>query len=61
MVDLLELNTAPIAVTCHASQPHVVSRVEKIKAFGCTDRRRASGGRTFNSKESDHQQCQEDI
>ncbi|MCG9129727.1 DUF169 domain-containing protein [Candidatus Poribacteria bacterium] len=55
--DLLELDTAPIAVTFHESQPNSVSRVEKVEASGCTYWKRASEGKTFYTEASDHYNC----
>ena len=55
--ELLELDTAPIAVTFHQSQPNDVSRVEKVEASGCTYWKRASDGKTFYTEASDHYNC----
>ena len=55
--ELLELDTAPIAVTFHKSQPNDVSRVEKVEASGCTYWKRASEGKTFYTEASDHYNC----
>jgi uncharacterized protein (DUF169 family) len=55
--ELLELDTAPIAVTFHESQPNDVSRVDKVEASGCTYWKRASEGKTFYTEASDHYNC----
>ena len=34
--ELLNLETAPITVTFHDTQPDNISRVEKVEASGCT-------------------------
>ena len=54
---LLDLETVPIAVTFHESQPEGVSRVEKAEASGCTYWKRASEGKTFYTEASDHYNC----
>ncbi|MDE0637029.1 MAG: DUF169 domain-containing protein [Candidatus Poribacteria bacterium] len=55
--DLLNLETAPVAVTFHESQPDDVSRVEKVEPSGCTYWKRASEGKTFYTEASDHYNC----
>ncbi len=55
--ELLDLETAPIAVTFHEAQPDGVSRVEKVEASGCTYWKRASEGNTFYTEASDHYNC----
>ncbi len=55
--ELLNLETAPVAVTFHESQPDDVSRVEKAEASGCTYWKRASEGKTFYTEASDHYNC----
>ena len=54
---LLDLETAPVAVTFHNTQPDGVSRVEKVEAAGCTYWRRAAEGKTFYTEASDHYNC----
>ena len=54
---LLNLETAPIAVTFHDVQPDDVSRTEKVEASGCTYWRRAAEGKTFYTEASDHYNC----
>ena len=54
---LLQLETNPIAVTFHESQPNDVSRVDKVEASGCTYWKRASEGKTFYTEASDHYNC----
>ena len=54
---LLDLETAPVAVTFHDAQPNGVSRVEKVEASGCTYWKRASEGKTFYTEASDHYNC----
>ncbi len=54
---LLNLETAPVAVTFHDTQPDGVSRVEKAEASGCTYWRRAAEGKTFYTEASDHYNC----
>ena len=54
---LLNLETTPIAVTFHDTQPEGVSRVEKVEASGCTYWRRAAEGKTFYTEASDHYNC----
>lgn len=55
--DLLDLETAPVAVTFHDAQPDDVSRVEKVEPSGCTYWKRASEGKTFYTEASDHYNC----
>ena len=55
--ELLNLETAPVAVTFHESQPDDVSRVEKVEPSGCTYWKRASEGKTFYTEASDHYNC----
>ena len=55
--ELLDLETAPVAVTFHDAQPDGVSRVEKAEASGCTYWRRAAEGKTFYTEASDHYNC----
>ena len=54
---LLNLETAPIAVTFHEAQPDNVPHVEKVEASGCTYWRRAAEGKTFYTEASDHYNC----
>ena len=54
---LLNLETAPVAVTFHDAQPDNISRVEKAEASGCTYWRRAAEGKTFYTEVSDHYNC----
>ena len=54
---LLNLETVPVAVTFHDTQPEDVSRVEKVEASGCTYWRRAAEGKTFYTEASDHYNC----
>ena len=54
---LLNLETAPVAVTFHDTQPDGVSRVEKVEASGCTYWRRAAEGKTFHTEAPDHYNC----
>ena len=55
--ELLDLGTAPIAVTFHDTQPDNISPVEKVEASGCTYWRRAAEGKTFYTEASDHYNC----
>jgi len=55
--ELLDLETAPIAVTFHETPPEEVPRVEKVEASGCTYWKRASEGKTFYTEASDHYNC----
>ncbi len=55
--ELLDLETAPIAVTFHDTPPEDVPRVEKVEASGCTYWKRASEGKTFYTEASDHYNC----
>lgn len=54
---LLNLETAPVAVTFHDAKPEGVSRIEKVEASGCTYWRRAAEGKTFYTEASDHYNC----
>lgn len=54
---LLNLETAPVAVTFYDTQPDGVSRVEKVEASGCTYWRRAAEGKTFYTEAADHYNC----
>ncbi|MYB00251.1 hypothetical protein F4X90_11325 [Candidatus Poribacteria bacterium] len=54
---LLNLETPPVAVTFHDTQPNSISRVEKAEASGCTYWRRAAEGKTFYTEASDHYNC----
>lgn len=54
---LLGLDTTPIAVTFHDTQPKDISRVEKVEASGCTYWKRASEGKSFYTEPSDHYNC----
>ncbi len=54
---LLNLETAPVAVTFHDAKPEGVSRIEKAEASGCTYWRRAAEGKTFYTEASDHYNC----
>ncbi len=54
---LLNLETASVAVTFHDTQPDSISRVEKTEASGCTYWRRAAEGKTFYTEASDHYNC----
>ena len=55
--ELLDLETAPIAVTFHDTPPDDVPRVEKVEASGCTYWKRAAEGKTFYTEASDHYNC----
>ena len=54
---LLNLETAPVAVSFHDTQPAGVSRVEKTEASGCTYWRRAAEGKIFYTEAADHYNC----
>ena len=54
---LLNLETAPVAVTFHDARPDDVARVEKTEASGCTYWRRAAEGKTFYTEAADHYNC----
>ena len=54
---LLNLETAPVAVTFRDARPDDVSRVEKTEASGCTYWRRAAEGKTFYTEATDHYNC----
>ena len=54
---LLNLETAPVAVTFHDARPDDVFRVEKTEASGCTYWRRAAEGKTFYTEAADHYNC----
>ena len=54
---LLNLETAPVAVTFHDAKPDGVSRIEKAEASGCTYWRRAAEGKIFYTEASDHYNC----
>lgn len=54
---LLDLETAPVAVTFHDAQPANVPHVKKVEASGCTYWRRAAEGKTFYTEASDHYNC----
>ena len=55
--ELLDLETAPIAVTFHEAHPVDVTHIEKVEASGCTYWRRAAEGKTFYTEASDHYNC----
>ncbi len=55
--ELLGLDTRPITVTFHDTQPDDVPRVEKAEASGCTYWSRAAEGKTFYTEASDHYNC----
>ena len=54
---LLNLETAPVAVTFHDTHPDNVPHTEKIEASGCTYWRRAAEGKTFYTEAPDHYNC----
>ena len=54
---LLNLETAAVAVTFHDTRPERVSRVEKVEASGCSYWRRAAEGQTFYTEAADHYNC----
>ena len=54
---LLNLETAPVAVTFHDAHPDNVPRTEKVEASGCSYWRRAAEGKTFYTEASDHYNC----
>lgn len=54
---LLNLETSPIAITFHDTQPKGVPHTEKVEPSGCTYWRRAAEGKTFYTKASDHYNC----
>ncbi|MYK16724.1 hypothetical protein F4055_00960 [Candidatus Poribacteria bacterium] len=54
---LLNLETAPVAITFHETRPDNVPQTEKVEASGCTYWRRAAEGRTFYTEASDHYNC----
>ena len=54
---LLNLETAPVAVTFHDARPDNVPHTEKVEASGCTYWRRAAEGKTFYTEASDHYNC----
>jgi len=54
---LLNLETAPVAITFHDTPPDNVPQTEKVEASGCTYWRRAAEGKTFYTEASDHYNC----
>ena len=54
---LLNLETAPVAITFHDVPPDNVSQTEKVEASGCSYWRRAAEGKTFYTEASDHYNC----
>ncbi|MDE0011181.1 MAG: DUF169 domain-containing protein [Candidatus Poribacteria bacterium] len=54
---LLNLETAPVAVTFHDAHPDNVPRTEEVEASGCSYWRRAAEGKTFYTEASDHYNC----
>ena len=54
---LLNLETAPVAITFHDAPPDNVSQTEKVEASGCSYWRRAAEGKTFYTEASDHYNC----
>ena len=54
---LLNMETAPVAVTFHDARPDNVPHTEKVEASGCTYWRRAAEGKTFYTEASDHYNC----
>ena len=54
---LLNLETAPVAVTFHDTHPDNVRHTEKVEPSGCTYWRRAAEGKTFYTEASDHYNC----
>lgn len=57
MQQLLDLETAPVAVTFHHAKPEGVPHVENVEPSGCTYWRRAAEGRTFYTNAADHYNC----
>ncbi len=55
--ELLNLETAPVAVTFHDAHPDNVPHTEKVEASGCSYWRRAAEGQTFYTEASDHYNC----
>lgn len=54
---LLNLETAPVAVTFHDAPPDNIPQTEKVEASGCTYWRRAAEGKIFYTEASDHYNC----
>ncbi len=54
---LLNLETAPVAVTFHDVRPDDVPHTEKVEPSGCTYWRRAAEGKSFYTEASDHYNC----
>ena len=54
---LLNLETAPVAVTFYDARPDNVPHTEKVEPSGCTYWRRAAEGKTFYTEASDHYNC----
>lgn len=54
---LLNLETAPVAITFHDVPPTNIPQTEKVEASGCTYWRRAAEGKTFYTEASDHYNC----
>ncbi len=54
---LLNLETAPVAITFHDVPPDNIPQTEKVEASGCTYWRRAAEGKIFYTEASDHYNC----
>ena len=57
MVELLELTSAPVAVTFAAAAPAGVPRVAKAGPAGCAYWKQAAAGAVFHTEAADHYHC----
>jgi uncharacterized protein (DUF169 family) len=57
LVDLLELRTAPVALTFQEAPPEGIPRVASAGPSGCTYWKHAAAGETFYTEASDHYHC----
>ena len=57
MVELLELTSAPVAVTFTAAAPAGVPRVAKAGPAGCAYWKQAAAGAVFHTEAADHYHC----
>jgi uncharacterized protein (DUF169 family) len=55
--ELLQLRTAPVALSFQATPPAGVPRVGGAAPSGCTYWKRAADGQTFHTEASDHYNC----
>jgi len=55
--DLLNLKTAPVGLTFHATPPANVPRVGAAAPSGCSYWKRAADGQTFATEAPDHSNC----